>query len=146
MWLVPVFETLYLGIHYCDVIMGAMASHVTSLTIVYSTVYSGTDQRKHQSSASLAFVWGIHRWPVNFPPKGPVTRIMFPFDDVIMDDLVWRRLSSLIYFLLGMPSWFALLISNHHTCWYLVGGGVGVKRRVYCNTDKLLFEVPCLAW
>ena len=39
--------------------MGAMASQITSLTIVYSTVYSGADQSKHQSSASLAFVWGI---------------------------------------------------------------------------------------
>ena len=52
--------------------------------IVYSTVYSGTDQSKHQSSASLAFVRGIHRWPVNSPNKGPVTRKMFPFDDTIM--------------------------------------------------------------
>ena len=43
-----------------------------------------TDQRKHQSSASLAFAWGIHRWPVNSPHKGPVTRKMFPFDEVIM--------------------------------------------------------------
>ena len=57
---------------------------ITSLTIVYSTVYSGADQRKHQSSASLAFVWGIHQWPVNSPHKWPVTRKMFPFDDVIM--------------------------------------------------------------
>ena len=54
--------------------MTAIASQITSLTIVYSTVYLGTDQRKHQSSASLAFVRGIHRWPVNFPHKGPVTR------------------------------------------------------------------------
>ena len=53
--------------------------------IVYSTVYSGTDHRKHQSSTSLAFVRGIHRWPVNSPHKWPVTRKMFPFDDVIMD-------------------------------------------------------------
>ena len=53
--------------HYDDVIMGAMASQITSLTIVYSTVYSGADQRKHQSSASLAFVRGIHRGPVNSP-------------------------------------------------------------------------------
>ena len=44
-----------------DVIMGTIASLITSLTIVYSTVYSDADQRKHQSSASLAFVWGIHR-------------------------------------------------------------------------------------
>ena len=70
--------------YYSDVIMGAMASKITSLTIVYSTVYSGTDQSKHQSSASLAFVWGIHRGPVNSPHKWPVTRKMFPLDDVIM--------------------------------------------------------------
>ena len=69
--------------HYSDVIVGAIASQITSLTIVYSTVYSGVDQRKHQSSASLAFVRVIHRWPVNYPHKWPVTRKMFPFDDVI---------------------------------------------------------------
>ena len=48
--------------HYRYIIMSTMAFQITSLTIVYSTVYSGSDQRKHQSSASLAFVWGIHRW------------------------------------------------------------------------------------
>ena len=71
-------------IHYGDVIMSMIASQITSLTIVYSTVYSDADQRKHQSSASLAFVLGIHRGPVNSPHKWPVTRKMFPFDDVIM--------------------------------------------------------------
>ena len=70
--------------HYGDDIMGTIAYHITSLTIVYSTFYSGADQRKHQSSASLAFVRGIHRGPVNSPHKWPVTRKMFPFDDVIM--------------------------------------------------------------
>ena len=65
--------------------MGAIAPQINSLAIVYSTVYSDADQRKHQSSASLAFVWGIHRGPVNSPHKWPVTRKMFPFDDVIMD-------------------------------------------------------------
>ena len=70
--------------HYSDVIMTTMASQITSLTIVYWIVYSDTDQRKHQSSATLAFVWGIHRWPVNSPHKRPVKRKMFPFDDVIM--------------------------------------------------------------
>ena len=64
--------------------MSAMASQITSVTIVYSTVYSSVDQRKHQSSVSLAFVRGIHRWPVNSPHKGPITRKMFPLDDVIM--------------------------------------------------------------
>ena len=70
--------------HYDDVIMTMLASQITSLTVVYSIVYSGVNQRKHQSSASLAFVWEIHRGPVNFPHKWPVTRKMFPFDDVIM--------------------------------------------------------------
>ena len=60
------------------------ASQITSLTIVYSTVYSDADQRKHESSASLPFVWGVHRGPVNSQHKWPVTRKMFPFDDVIM--------------------------------------------------------------
>ena len=52
-----------------DVIMSTMASQITSITIVYSTVYTGADQRKHQSSASLAFVWGIHRGTGEFPAQ-----------------------------------------------------------------------------
>ena len=71
-------------IHYDDVIMTMLASQITSLLVVYSIVYSGVNQRKHQSSASLAFVREIHRGPVNFPHKWPVTRKMFPFDYVIM--------------------------------------------------------------
>ena len=70
--------------HYDDVIMTMLASQITSLTVVYSIVYSDVNQRKHQSSASLAFVREIHRGTVNFPHKWPVTRKMFPFDDVIM--------------------------------------------------------------
>ena len=72
------------GTHNNDVMMGAIASQITSLTIVCSIFYSDADQRKHQSSVSLAFVKGIHRGPVNSPHKWPVTRKMFPFDDVIM--------------------------------------------------------------
>ena len=64
--------------------MGSKASQITSLTIVFSTVYSDADQRKHQSFASLAFVRGIHWEPVNSPHKWPVTRKMSTFDDVIM--------------------------------------------------------------
>ena len=79
--------------HYDDVTMSLMASQITSLTIVYSTVYSGADQRKHQSSATLAFVRGIHRGPVNSPHKWPVTRKMFPFDDVIMSKMSQREKS-----------------------------------------------------
>ena len=74
--------------------MISMASQITGVSIVYSTLCSGADQRKHQSSASLAFVRGIHRWPVDSPHKGPVTRKMFPLDDVIT-----------IFFLISLPSW-----------------------------------------
>ena len=82
----PVRHQSISGTHYDDVIMGTIASQITSLTIVYSALYSGADQSKHQSSASLAFVWRIHRGPVNSPHKWPVTRKMSPFDDVIMND------------------------------------------------------------
>ena len=70
--------------HYGDDTMDAIASQITSLTIVYSTVYSDANQRKRQSSASLAFVRGIHRRPVNSPHKWPITRKIIPFDDVIV--------------------------------------------------------------
>ena len=70
--------------HYNDVIMGAMASKSPASRLFTRQFI---DQRKHQSSAPLAFVRGIHRGPVNSPYKGPVTRKMFPFADVIM----WSR-------------------------------------------------------
>ena len=70
-------------IHRSDVIMSAMASQITDVSSVCSTVCSDAD-KNHQSSASLASVRGIHRWPVDSPHKGPVTRKMFPFADVIM--------------------------------------------------------------
>ena len=69
--------------HYNDVIMSAMASQITSLTIVYSNVL----RRKSKKTSKLRVIGicaGIHRWPVNSPHKGPVTRKMFQFDDVIM--------------------------------------------------------------
>ena len=71
--------------------MDAIASQITSLTVVYSIVYSDADQRKHQSSASLAFVREIHRGPVNSPHKWPVTRKTFPFDDAIMIQWIYIR-------------------------------------------------------
>ena len=73
--------------HYFDVVMGTIASLITRLTSVYSTIHSGADERIYQSSASLAFVRGFHRRLVNSPHKWPVTRKMFPFDDVIMNTL-----------------------------------------------------------
>ena len=73
-------------------------TQITSLTTVYSSVYSDADQRKHQSSASLAFVREIHRGPVNSPHKWPVTRKMFPFDDVIMNLVHLLEIADVLIF------------------------------------------------
>ena len=96
---------------YNGVIISVMASQITSL-IVYSTVYSGTDQRKHQSSASLAFVRGIHRWPVNSLHKGPVTRKMFRFDGVMMETLCITLFYKLI-----QHSWCFNFVISHLVPW-----------------------------
>ena len=109
--------------HYDDVIMGAIASLITSLTVVYSTVYSDADQSKHQSSASLAFVWGIHRGPVNSPHKWPVTRKIFPFDDVIM----WRKRKHQNFVLLAL-------------CQRNPSVTDGIHRRKASNTESVLLS------
>ena len=102
--------------HYSDAIMSAI--QITALTIVYSTVYSGADQRKHQSSASLAFVRGIHRWPVNSLHRGPVTRKMFPFYDIFIFKALEVRECQL-----GMA-----------TCEYDAGGRILLPR--VCHTQR----------
>ena len=122
--------------HYGDVIMGAIASQITSHTIVYSTVYSDADQRKHQSSASLAFVRGIHRGPVNSPHKWPVTRKMFPFDNVIMyhaakpfhsacnpfeDQLPLDQIYTYLIFKWVAMLWLKLRSTEPHTQWWPSG-------------------------
>ena len=108
--------------HYNDVIMGAIASQITSLTIVYSIVYSGADQRKHQNSASLAFVRGNHRWPVNSPHKGPVTRKMVPFDDIIM----WYLPTPLVHF-----DW-----TNYHGPYSFIMEPLGIKVTFSTNDNN----------
>ena len=113
--------------HYGDVIMGAMASQITSLTIVYSTVHSDADQRKHQSSASLAFVWGSHRGPVNSPHKWPVTREMFPFDNVIMTCAVPTIKLEIIF-----NHWRFTSQWRHDEC-----DGVSNQRHLECLVDRL---------
>ena len=85
-----ILNSVNFPMHNNDVIMITMASQITSLTAVYSTVYSDADQRKHHSSASMAFVCGNSPGPVNSPQKGPVTRKMFPFDDVISGH-IWNN-------------------------------------------------------
>ena len=82
--------------------MGMMASQITSLAVVYSTIYSGADQRTHQCSASLAFVL-----PVNSLHKGPVMQKMFPFDDVIMqlDNYSVHRCPTMMFGLQHTQCW-----------------------------------------
>ena len=108
-------------IHYNDAIMGAIASQITSLTIIYSIVYSDTNQRKHRSSASLTFVRGNHRGSVNSPHKWPVTRKMFPFPDVIMPGIFLHynhiesplvRPPRRVFFLLSAQSPIYVVTSN----------------------------------
>ena len=113
--------------------MGAIASQITSLTIVYSTVYGDANERKHQSSASLAFVRGIH-WG---PHKWPVTRKMFPFDDVIMVLTNDNRAYAITYYY--SRGWYKknatpLLMhwSNFFSCTTLaVQKCVGVRKSAY---------------
>ena len=77
--------------HYSDVRMSAMASHITGVLIVCSPVCSGIHKRKHQSAASLACVKKIYRWTVDYLHKEQVTRKIFPFDDVIMQEQMHSR-------------------------------------------------------
>ena len=125
--------------------MTAMASQITSLTTVYSTIYSGADQRKHQSPASLAFVRGIHRWPVNSPHKGPVTRKMFPFDDVIMFIITFgdvmafcRHNDSLCPFQCEFYSFGKSLASGSHT--QLLAQAQGSRMPWHPTRDPMLPE------
>ena len=107
------YITHYIGYkHYGDVIRGMVVSQIIILTTVYSTVYWGADQRKHQSSTSLAFVWGIHRSPVNSPHKWPVTWKMFSFDDVIMSDLKMQYLHHMALILLLWIAHCCLVIQH----------------------------------
>ena len=98
----------FIIIHYSDATLSAMVSQITGVLIVCLAVCSGA-HKKHQSSASLAFLRRFHRWLVESPRKGPVTREMFPFDDVIMvwDDFIWFHSQCL------------MAISAHSTNWCL---------------------------
>ena len=78
------FYILRETIHYDDVRMGAIASQITSLAIVYSAFYSGVYKKKTSKLRVTGLCVGNSPGPVNSPHKGPVTRKMFPFDDVIM--------------------------------------------------------------
>ena len=79
--------------HYIDVIVTTMAYQITSLTVVYSTVYSDADRRKHQSSASLALCGeftGTGEFPAQRVSYAEKFSIWWrhPFDDLILDSSV----------------------------------------------------------
>ena len=128
--------------------MGSMASKITSLTIIYSTVHSDADQRKHQSLASLAFVRGIHRWSVNSPHKWPATRKRFPFDDVIMMGSTYRlRYITYIgykptsYIGDQFPLWSNLILAEYGLLYTsavqkVIGYGILIQRNATQETMK----------
>ena len=97
--------------------MSAIASHNTDVSTVYLTGCSGADQRKHQSSVSLAFMRGIHRWAVKSPHKGPITRKMFPSDDVIMGLRIIKCMQSTTHICLD---WFLYIFAD-------------IRLHVYCS-------------
>ena len=107
--------------HKSDVIMGVMASQIISLTSIFSIIYSDADQIKHQSSASLAFGRGIHRWPVNSLYKGQVTPKMFPIYDVIMKSRLCQK--QFISTVVGHDKQYLFIwITNPRSQWMFYSG------------------------
>ena len=110
------------SIHYNDVIRSAMASQITGVPIVCSAVCLSVDRRKHQSSVSLAFERGIHRWPMNSLHKGPVTRKKFAFDDIII--YIWFALTKVCGYrhifdnILWIRSWWWPISFVVNNGWY----------------------------
>ena len=129
--------------HYSGVIMSAIASQITRFTIVYSSVYSAATQRKHQSFAQLAFVRGIHRWPVNSPHKGPVSRNMFPFDGVIMNS---RKITkSFVKWQMGSygDNLYEISLSLFLTWGIELGVSFGGQHMTY-RRDKYIIEIQVI--
>ena len=132
-----------------------MVSQITSLTIVYSTVYSGADQRKHQSSASLAFMQGIHWWPVNPPHKWPVTRKIFLFDDFIMsfeDWVFYLQVRNETWVNTLRPRWNRLQFADgifkciflNETIWFSIE--MSLKFVPRCSINNIPSLVQVMAW
>ena len=112
---VTIWPSVFNAYHYNDVIMSAIASQITSLTIVYS------------SSASLAFVRGIHRW--YSPHKGPVTRKMSPFDDAIM----FYTTNGCEIYLWSMMTYIRVRKLGHHLFIYWQHPAIATQRKLIAN-------------
>ena len=118
------WDSCEIFIHYSDVVMSATISQITGVSIILSTVCSGVDQRKHQSSESL------HRWPVDSPHKGPVTRKMSSFDDVMMDilhGLYPLRRQGLV----GIGILIINLRLSSGCLWFRMGIRKPIRRRIF---------------
>ena len=118
--------------------MSTLASQITGFSIVYSTAGSGAHQRIHKSSVSMAFVWGIYRWPVNSLHKRPVTRKMFSFDDVIM--IHWMAIKKCvivdhghIYRRDGNNCYVSVVWKEHPSCLVNVYAADAVRRSLDDN-------------
>ena len=145
-------------IEYNDVIMSAMASQITGVSIVCSNVGTGPDQRKHQSSVSLASVRGMHRWQVNSSHKRPVTRKMFPFDDVIMFRIPWTSachqpqgkgvVSQIPQCIRQISHDSPLCNRNVHTCAHFgyKNGALWVWDRYFAGFMKMVSLWPARNW
>ena len=117
------------------------ASEITSVSIVYSIVCSSENQRKYHSSASLAFVRRIHRWPVNFPHKGPVTRKIFPFHDVIVTNVLFSSIHIHVkctYFCFVITYKINIIRLNLHANMQYAAH----KCKFYRNSRKTLYHQP----
>ena len=126
---------LLVTLHYCDVIMGSMAYLTTSLTSAYSTVHSGADQRKHQSSASLAFVRGIHRSPAQMASNAE----NFPPDDDIMCDAKFGLLIRVCHVAALPPThmFTVTTLSNEgHWCWQAALIASSHRNRLTCSPNS----------
>ena len=118
--------------HYSDIIVNLMEFQITIVLFVYSTISSGADQRKHDSSTSLALARGIHWWSVNSPHKGPVMQKMFPFDDVIMyvQGFVYLEFPTLTWKSNGMINF--LWIENFYWCFDFVPSTKSMTDNTVC--------------
>ena len=131
-------------------VMIVMASQITDVWSVCPTLCSGVDQRKHQSSTSLAFVRGIYRWPVDSPHKGSVTWKMFPFDDVIMgliqlcgSGTTYQTTTQTCAYFIRYTSWRYLMINDiclavSHITGLILGLRPANKRCLYFVTLSLI--------
>ena len=102
--------------HYSNITMSAIASQITGASAVYSIFCPSADQRKHQNSASLSFVSGIHPWPVSSPRNGPVTRkpskLAFTQSLCVLFVLEILGSSTKLTFVLTLCAWYLFHVSG----------------------------------